>query len=191
MPYWCLSQKGMVLKMIMKSERQNILTIILFIVYALLLTGVILFKLPFYSAEFSDGIRVINLIPLQGSFDGNGVVWREIIQNILIFVPLGIYISMLKSKWSFVKKILPIIGIAFAFEVIQFIFAMGRSDITDLLGNVLGGIIGIEIYALLYKILKCRTGLIVNILALAVTVCVLLWFGHLFYLSHFVMRRRG
>ena len=175
----------------MKSEKQNILTIILFIVYALLQTGVILFKLPFYSAAFSDGIRVINLIPFQGSFDGNGVVWREIIQNILIFVPLGVYISMLKSNWSFAKKILPIIGISFAFEAIQFIFAMGRSDITDLLGNVLGGIIGTGIYALLFKIFKSGTFKIINIFALAVTVCVLMWFGYLFYLSHFIMRHRG
>lgn len=57
----------------MKSEKRNILTIVLFVVYILVLTGIILFKLPFYS-EISDGIRVINLIPLQGSFDENGVI---------------------------------------------------------------------------------------------------------------------
>jgi len=174
----------------MKTEKQNTLTIILFIVYVLLLTGIILFKLPFYSAEISDGIRVINLTPFQGSFDENGViVWREIIQNILIFAPLGVYISMLKSKWSFMQKVLPIIGLTFAFEGIQFIFAMGRTDVTDILSNTLGGMIGIGIYALLFKSFQNRTVKIVNVLALAVTVCVVLGFAHLFYLSHFVMRR--
>lgn len=176
--------------MMMKIEKQSTLTLALFVVYMLLLTGIILFKLPFYSPHISDGVRVINLIPLQGSFDENGViVWREIIQNILIFAPLGVYICMLKSKWSFMKKFFSIIGLSLTFEIIQFVFAMGITDITDILNNTFGGIIGIGIYALLFKIFKNRTVKIVNILALIVTVFVVLYFAYLFYLSHFVMRR--
>lgn len=174
----------------MKSENRNKLTIALFVIYMLLLTGVILFKLPFFSSEISDGIRVINLIPFQGSFDDSGTIdFREIRDNILIFIPLGIYICILKSKWPFMKKVLPIVALTLAFEAIQFIFAIGRSDITDVLDNTLGGVIGIGIYALLFKIFKNRTVKVVNILALVVTVFVVLYFAHLFYLSHFVMRR--
>lgn len=174
----------------MKLQRKNILTIALFIVYILLLTGIILLKLPFYSEKISDGIRVINLIPFQGSFDKNGVIlYREVIYNILLFIPLGIYICMLKSKWPFMKKTLPAIGLSLTFEVIQFIFAIGRSDITDILGNMLGGVIGIDIYVLLSKIFKNRTVKVVNVFALAVTVYVVLRFAYLFYLSHFVMRQ--
>lgn len=173
----------------MKSEKQNTLTIILFVIYILVLTGIILFKLPFYS-KISDGIRVINLIPFQGSFDENGVILlREIVYNILLFIPLGIYICMLKSEWSFVKKTLPIIGLTLALEVIQFIFAIGRTDITDIFNNTLGGIIGIGIYALLFKIFQNRTIKVVNILALVFTVCIVSRFTYLFYFSHFVMRR--
>ena len=174
----------------MKSENRNKLTIALFVIYMLLLTGVILFKLPFFSSEISDGIRVINLIPFQGSFDDSGTIdFREIRDNILIFIPLGIYICILKSKWPFMEKVLPIVALTLAFEAIQFIFAIGRSDITDVLDNTLGGVIGIGIYALLFKIFKNRTVKVVNILALVVTVFVVLSFAYLFYLSHFVMRR--
>ncbi|MDF2593714.1 MAG: protein VanZ [Clostridia bacterium] len=174
----------------MKQDKQYTITIILFLIYILLLTGVILFKLPFYSAEISDGIRVINLIPLKGSLDQNGIIdSREIIQNIFIFIPLGIYIHMLKSEWPFMKKTFAVTGLTLSFEVIQFIFTMGRTDITDILGNTLGGIIGIGIYAILLNILKSRRVKIVNMLALVVTICVVLRFAHLFYLSHFVMRR--
>lgn len=173
----------------MKLQKKNTLTITLFIVYILLLIGIILFKLPFYSGKISDGIRVINLIPLQGSFDENGgILLREIIYNILLFIPLGIYIRMLKSEWHFKKKVLPVIALSLSFEVIQFIFAMGRTDVTDILGNTLGGIIGIGMGALLFKIFKNRSVKIMNIFALAVTVCVVLRFVQLFYLSHFVMR---
>jgi glycopeptide antibiotics resistance protein len=168
---------------------QNYLTIILFAIYILILTSIILFKLPFRS-DFSDGIRVINLIPFQGSYDEDGViVWEEIRDNILIFIPFGIYICMLRSMWSLGRKTFAIIGLALAFEVIQFTFALGISDITDIIDNTLGGFIGIAIYTILFKIFKSRTNMIVNILALAVTICVVWRFCGLFYRSYFVMRR--
>jgi glycopeptide antibiotics resistance protein len=167
-------------------KRQTVLTVMLFTIYILLLTGVILFKLPFYSPE-SEAERAINLIPFQGSFDDNGVlILREIVYNVLLFVPLGVYISLL-TKWSFVRKILPITGLTLAYEMIQWVFALGRTDVTDLLSNTLGGMIGIGIYALLFKVFKGKTALVINILASALTVCVVLRFAQLFYLSHFVM----
>ncbi|MGA8941510.1 MAG: VanZ family protein [Thermoactinomyces sp.] len=173
----------------MKPKKRSTLTIILLAKYLLVLTGIILFKLPFYS-EISNGIRVINLIPFKGSFDENGVlILHEIIYNILLFIPLGIYICMLTNKWHFIKKVLSIFGLSLTYEVIQFIFAMGRADITDTLGNTFGGIIGIGIYAILLRIFKKRTARMVNMLALALTVWVVLRFACLFYLSHFVMGR--
>jgi glycopeptide antibiotics resistance protein len=173
-----------------KNVARENLTIALFAVYLLLLAGIILFKLPFYSPEISDGIRVINLIPFQGSFDENdNFLLREILSNTLIFMPFGVYISMLKGEWTFIKKALPIIGAPLVFEILQYIFAMGRSDITDLLDNTLGGIIGIGIYVLLLRIFGNRAAMIVNILALAVTVYVVARFGYLVWLSYFVMGR--
>ncbi|MDD4239069.1 MAG: hypothetical protein PHT62_11035 [Desulfotomaculaceae bacterium] len=69
----------------------------------------ILFKLQF-SIAVMDGGRIINLVPLLGSFDNNGVIrFSEIRVNILAFIPLGIYICMLKAPWSFVKEILTIV----------------------------------------------------------------------------------
>ena len=173
----------------MRLEKQNTLIVILFAVYILLLTSIIIFKLPFYSPKISDGIRVVNFIPLIGSFNGNGVLlWREIIQNILIFIPLGIYISMFRNTWIFMKKTFMIFSLSLSFETIQFIFALGRTDITDILNNTLGGIIGIGIYNLFFKVFKNKTVNILNMLTLAVTVFIVLRFSYLFYLSHFLMR---
>lgn len=171
-----------------KTKKQYALTIALLAVYLLLLTGIILFKLPLYSPLADE--RAINLIPLMGSFNEHGVlVLREIVYNILLFVPLGVYICMLTSDWSFKKKVIPIVSLTLAFEVIQFIFALGRSDITDVLGNTLGGIIGVGVYALLFLVFKDRKAKIINVLASAVTFCVAARFIQLFYLSHFVMMR--
>ncbi len=173
----------------MEVKKRSTLTIVLFAVYMLLLAGVILFKLPFYSPAIADGVRVINLIPLAGSYnEGGRLMIGEIIPNILIFVPFGIYLSMLKNQWPFWKKILTMASLSLAFEGIQFIFAIGRSDITDLINNTLGGLIGIGAYALLSKIFKHKTAKVVNILALAATVCTVARFCQLLYLSHFAMR---
>lgn len=175
----------------LRTKSQNTLTVILFALYSLLLVGVIIFKLPFYSGS-SEGVRVINLVPVFGSFDENGVlVTREIISNILLFIPLGIYISVLRDNWSFMKKILAIVCVTLGFEVIQYVFAIGISDITDILNNTLGGLIGIGIYVLLVKFLKKRAITAINVFALLITFYVVLRFSHLFYISHFVMGRPG
>lgn len=157
-----------------KLEKQNKLTLVLFAIYLLVLTWLILFKLQFSIPVMKEG-RVANLIPLLGSFSDNGVIrFAEIRGNILAFIPLGIYICMLEAKWPFVKKVLAIVTLTLAFEIAQFIFAIGRADITDVLSNTLGGVIGIGIYALLSKVMKGRTNKVINVLAAVFTILVLL-----------------
>ena len=142
----------------------------LFAIYMLALTWLILLKLQFSIPVMEEG-RIINLIPLQGSFGDNGVIrFSEIRVNILAFIPLGIYICMLKAPWPFVKKFLSIVSLTFAYETIQFVFAIGRADITDVLSNALGGIIGIGMYTVLSKVLKGRTNKVINILAAVFTI---------------------
>ena len=64
----------------MKSENRNKLTITLFVVYMLLLTGVILFKLPFYfwsiSAPWTTVITTDNnTVGFQGpTFRARGIL---------------------------------------------------------------------------------------------------------------------
>ena len=175
----------------MKDGKQSTLITVLLIIYLLILAGVILFKLPFYSPVISDGIRVINLIPFKGSFDENGaLLLHEIMNNILIFIPLGIYICLLKREVPFIKKVTVILCTSLLFEILQFVFALGRTDITDIINNTLGGILGIGIIALLSRVFKNKTIKIISVLALVATVFIVLRFAHLFYLSHFVMARQ-
>lgn len=153
------------------------LTFVLFIIYVLALIWLILFKLQF-SFDHIERVRVINMIPLHDS------VLSEVLDNIEIFVPLGIYICMLKSKWSFTRKLLPIISFTLVFETTQFVFAIGRSDITDILANTLGGTIGIGIFELLFKIIKHRTNKLLNLFALVLTACAM-------FFIIFIFKRHG
>lgn len=121
--------------------------------------------------------RSINLIPFHKSVIANNRIQiSEIYNNVLVFVPFGLYISMLKSNWSFFRKILPIVIVSLFYEVMQFIFAIGVSDITDIIGNTFGGIIGIVIYFVLHRSFKAdlKINKILNIIALTGTICVIM-----------------
>lgn len=159
-----------------KETKNRKLTTILLVVYLIVLTWIILFKMQF-SIEKLDHLQSINLIPFYGSvIVNNRIRFSEIYDNVLVFIPFGLYISMLKGSWPFLKKIVPIAAVSLCYEVLQFIFAIGASDITDIIDNTLGGIIGIAIYFVIRKIFKTdfKTNKILNIIALIGTICVAL-----------------
>ena len=154
----------------MKNNRQRNLTRILFAIYFLILVCILLFKMSFSLDELYKN-RSINLIPFMGSVVVNGRIYiNEIIDNILVFIPIGIYICMLKEDWSILRKISVGVFICLGIEVLQFILAIGATDITDLIGNTLGGIIGIGVFYLFSKLFKNKTNKIINTLALIVTI---------------------
>ena len=154
----------------MKDSRQHNLTNILFIGYTLILVWILLFKMSFSLDELYKS-RSINIIPFMGSVIVNGRIYiSEIINNIIVFVPVGIYICMLKENWSILRKISVGFFISLGIEVLQFILAIGATDITDLIGNTLGGIIGIGVFYLFSKLFKNKTNKIINTLALIATI---------------------
>lgn len=156
-----------------KSKRnQRMLTMSLFVIYLVVLVWIILFKMEF-SFKYLHGLREVNLIPFAGStIVNNKVELSEIYMNIIIFVPFGVYIAMLKPNWSFLKKVTPIALTSLLFEIMQYTFAIGAADITDLIGNTLGGIIGVVIYLIAYKLFKTniKTNKTFNVIALIGTV---------------------
>ncbi|MFP7736170.1 VanZ family protein [Priestia aryabhattai] len=145
------------------KNNQNKITAGLFAVYLFALIWIIVFKMQFSFQGLPD-FRKINLIPFAGSANVNNQIdFNEIIYNVFAFIPFGIYISMLKLSWSFLKKIAVIAGVSLLFEVLQFIFAIGASDITDFMGNTLGGIIGVGVYIVFCKLFSTKANKILNI----------------------------
>lgn len=172
-----------------KNSKHHKITILLFVIYLIVLTWIVLFKMQFSIENLVEftGFRSINLVPFEGTAVYDGILdVQEISYNVLIFVPFGIYISLLRPNWKFIKKVAPIAGVSLFFEVSQFIFSIGSADITDFLGNTLGGIIGIGIYFLFQKLFKRKAQKILNIIALIGTLAVfvfglLLMFGFIQY----------
>ena len=154
----------------MKDNRQNNLTRILFAVYFIILVWILLFKMSFSIDELYKN-RSINIIPFMGSVIVNGRIYiSEIINNIVVFIPVCIYVCMLKKDWPILKKISVGFFISLGIEVLQFVLSIGATDITDLIGNTFGGIVGIGVFYLFSKVFKNKTNNIINILALIATI---------------------
>lgn len=153
-----------------KQNKLNKLTLTLSIIYLIALTWIILFKMQLNFSNLPN-IRSINFIPFQASVIVNGKLSiRELIQNMVAFIPFGLYLSMLNDKWTFMKKVIIVAGASLLLEILQYILAVGATDITDLINNTLGGIVGIGIYALFAKFLKQKTNKVLNILTLIGTI---------------------
>lgn len=135
----------------MKEERK---TKILLGIYLILLIWIILFKLSFSSEEL-ERFRRINLIPFYYSTKTNFQL-REVLDNVFIFIPLGI---LLKMEGIENRKVIGC-GFIFSFilESMQFILAIGASDITDVITNTTGTLIGLGIYLFLSKVIKDDRG---------------------------------
>ncbi|MDE6744282.1 MAG: VanZ family protein [Lachnospiraceae bacterium] len=138
----------------------------LLIFYLIALTWIILFKLQFSVTDLPH-IRNINLIPFGESVIANGRVYiNEIIWNLLVFIPYGLFIRILWEDRPLLKQFFPIICTSLLFEIIQFIFAIGASDITDVITNTLGGIIGVFVAIGISKVVRKNWVKLINILSL-------------------------
>ncbi len=166
--------------------RSRKLTIALFAFYLLALSALILFKTRMsfrflhLMFNFADpNVRTsVNLVPFGGMLVLNGRPdYNEIILNGLVFVPFGVFLSMLGKKKSFASLFLPIFLTSLLFEVAQYVFSLGASDITDVLANTLGGLLGVGIFYVLRKLCKEKVYGICNAAALAFTI------GFVFLLS--------
>lgn len=150
-----------------QENRRNKLTVILLTVYLLALFWIILLKMSTSLSQLPS-LRGVNLIPFAESVVINGSIHMyEIIGNAIIFVPFGIYITMLRPEWRLSKRLLLIVAVTLLLEVMQFIFAIGASDITDLIMNTLGGMIGIGFFTIFRKIIRSedRAVKIMNVFA--------------------------
>ncbi len=157
----------------MKNKK---ITSILLGIYIILLTWIIVFKMQL-SWNFPY-IRSINLIPFAESVIINGKIYfSEIFNNCLVFIPVGLYLSMIFKDSKFYKKALPVFLLSFIYESLQFILHIGASDITDIISNTLGGIVGILLINFLYKVFKNNEKIdkILNILAMICTAIIVVF----------------
>lgn len=102
-----------------------------------------------------DGLRNINLIPFRSISPylrniTEPYAFKNIIANILVFIPLGFFVSNKNSKNVF-KALIICLGVILSIECIQLILKIGFFDIDDIILNFIGALIGMGINKILIK----------------------------------------
>ena len=96
----------------------------------------------------------LNLIPFKEIFRytfGSEKFWKNIVGNILLFVPMGYFTSYFLNNKKVSTNILGCLIVCLCIEGMQ--YYIGRSfDIDDIILNVLGGFIGFLLYIALTAI---------------------------------------
>ncbi len=126
------------------------------LIYLLVMTWVILFKMAMPGDWGAlAGQRSLHLLPFQGWDSQNAaLVRKDLLNNILVFVPLGILLSALWHRRPAWQRALAGMGVSLCYETLQFVFAIGRSDSTDVLANTLGAVAGIALCQVFWLVLK-------------------------------------
>lgn len=142
-----------------KEHIINLFIVLIILMYLALLFKIVLFKMVSPMNLIQNGIntefRGIELIPFADVFYflvKRGSLFnlvKNIMGNIGIFIPFGILIPMLFEEVH--KRTVIFYGFMFSvcFELCQYIFALGISDINDVILNTFGAVIGVSIYGVL------------------------------------------
>ena len=151
-----------------QSTKQKRLSCIVFGIYLFLLVWLALFKFATSLSELPS-IRGINFIPFYYDQETSAHL-KEVLYNIIVFIPLGVYVQIFKKDWKIAKKCMVAFLTSFLFEVVQFIFAIGASDITDIIGNTLGAIVGVFFCMMMEKITPKKYISTINVLGMFIEI---------------------
>lgn len=134
-----------------KAEGKDILFIntlmyiyLSFVLYFTLMP--VITSLPFV---FNHSYVPMNLVPFIDVSYGRGDFIRQIVLNVIMTIPFGFLLPLIKSKTSLIKLMLYTFLLSLGIEILQPLVSDFRSsDITDLITNVFGGVLGYILYFL-------------------------------------------
>ena len=134
----------------MRNKTVKTVLFILFVIYCAALAFVLLFP---NLHRHGYGSRLYNLIPfatiteligrlIEGTINAD-IVFRNIVVNILLFVPMGAFLPVLFKKLrKFRWVILVCFSATVAAELLQLIFILGSFDVDDIILNTAGAAAG-------------------------------------------------
>ena len=125
---------------LIEKKKENVVAkknlIVGFVFYISLLVQMGVFQRPFGST------RVVKWIPFQTP-GGDDIIVVYVLANILIFIPFGMFIPKIFDKCQKLWIVVLIgTGTSLMFEVIQYALACGRSEVEDVIANIVGVLVG-------------------------------------------------
>lgn len=153
-----------------KASALNRLTTVLLVIYLVAICWILLFKLGVRFSYMEK--RNVNLTP----FSRSSILSSANIMNVVVFIPLGVYAGILFQRWIWGKKLLLFFLLSLIVEGLQYILRIGAFDVTDIITNTLGGIIGLILYKAIEKAVNSsfKAQKLINIIAATGTVLMIL-----------------
>ena len=173
----------------MKETRQlaasrvlTVLIALIFLAYLAALVKITLVKGTTFPRLFQNllagraPLRAVNLIPFQTFSDYLG--YREtmpflrwfsnIFGNMLVFVPMGLYLPTVFPKMRrYLKTLLAVVLVSACLEGLQYLLGTGSTDIDDLWLNAVGGSLGYLLFSLVSRFTAARVTALTWALALS------------------------
>ncbi|WP_154889630.1 VanZ family protein [Longibaculum muris] len=151
--FYCFIQKYVFKKSIQIKKKKFIINILLigYIIVVLLVT------LAGRARVIQYGISLELFSSYHYAWNNFSIVeWRNIILNILMFVPLGFLLPLVHESFkTWWKTYLAGLGLTVFIELSQLIFHLGVFEVDDIMNNAVGCMIGFGIYALFALIYGC------------------------------------
>lgn len=145
------------------SRRDAVIVILAFAVYLALLTWVVLWKLEAPWIGDAAGLtRPIKLVPFIPSGDAGASTPAEMLINLVLFVPFGLFIGALAPKWSWWKAGAAALGVSLLLETVQHVISTGSFDTTDLIVNTAGALGGWAIFLAVRRTAGERTAVVMT-----------------------------
>ena len=147
---------------IKRHQRLMTISIITCVIYMIILYWIVLFKMrtDFYDRPW---IRQIILTPFHRKDISTKTKLAEALGNAVLMVPLGVYVSMFFKKLRFLEKVCIFFAVSFSFEIIQYLFWWGYTELTDIILNTFSGALGIWVYNIFRKVFKKHHVIFLNI----------------------------
>ena len=105
------------------------------LVYLVLLVWLVVWKLQVPHLGLGD-VRPFKLVPFVGDGTNGSSSPRDVIGNLLIFLPFGVLLGLLAPNWSAIRILT------------AWLLAVGSFDSSDIIMNTVGGAAGLLLLAI-------------------------------------------
>ena len=133
----------------------------LFAVYLVLLAWVVLWKLE-RPVGRRGGVAHRQARPVRRHGGAGASTPFDVVANLALFVPFGVYLGLLAPSWPWWKVAGAAAAASLGLEVAQYVLAVGSSDLTDVVVNTAGGLVGLGLLALARRRLRARTAAVLT-----------------------------
>jgi glycopeptide antibiotics resistance protein len=134
----------------MTTSQRRLIFIPLLLIYLLALFALAL------RPSTATAVQWINLVPFssitQGLRQGGPLFVINIIGNIVVFVPVGLLLPLISTRFTtWLRILLAGFAVSLTIEMLQLLSAQRVADVDDLLLNVAGTLVGYSSYMLVRR----------------------------------------